>query len=96
MEYGIRLNVLCYLETPAELLDEDCLFVDCEDEIREALTGADVVIADPMYKPICPAKARFIPYPHEAFSGRIYRDIIPDLTKPEEIMAPILTNGKCL
>lgn len=86
MEYGMDLKVLCYLETPAELLDEQSLYLTCEDEIKAALLEADEVIADPMYQPICPPKAHFIPFPHEAFSGRIYRTKIPDLTKPIEIL----------
>ena len=38
-----------------------------------------MVIADPLYRPICPAEATFVPLPAEAFSGRIWREEIPDL-----------------
>ena len=36
-------------------------------------------IADPLYRPICPIDSNFISLPHEAFSGRIYRDEIPNI-----------------
>ncbi len=51
------------------------------EEIEEALRGAKRVIADPLYKPIVPAKSEFYPLPHEAFSGRIYRKQIPNLAE---------------
>jgi hypothetical protein len=38
-----------------------------------------MVIADPLYRPICPKDAKFIPLPAESFSGRIYRKEIPNL-----------------
>ena len=46
-----------------------------------ALGGAVIVIADPLYKPICPAETKFISLPHEAFSGRLYRSDIPNLVE---------------
>jgi hypothetical protein len=52
-----------------------------EDDIIPELAEASYIIADPLYKPICPDSAKFIPLPSEAFSGRIYRDDIPDLVK---------------
>jgi len=57
-----------------------CLFCRDEDELQPHLDKAEVIIADPLYRPVCPSAARFIPLPHEAFSGRIYRERIPDLT----------------
>lgn len=49
-----------------------------EDEIFAALKNADVVIADPLYKPAARGKGcRFIELPHEGYSGRIFRDRIP-------------------
>lgn len=86
LEYGLNLRVLCYLEIPEGLLGEGSLSLSSEDEVREQLKDADIVIADPMYRPICPESAEFVPFPHEAFSGRIYRRNIPDLTKPEGIL----------
>ncbi len=51
-----------------------------EEAITEAVKHSAAVIADPMYRPICPETMPFFPLPHEAFSGRIYRKDIPDLT----------------
>ena len=50
-----------------------------EEELEEALKGAHMVIADPMYQPICTEVPVFIPLPKEAFSGRLYRKEIPNL-----------------
>ena len=50
-----------------------------EEEIMEALEDMKMVIADPLYRPICPEKTKFIPLPAESFSGRIYRNEIPNL-----------------
>ena len=47
--------------------------------MEAALRGAKRVIADPLYKPIVPAKSAFYALPHEAFSGRCYRKDIPNL-----------------
>ena len=52
-----------------------------EDEIAQALLTAPdacTVIADPLFKPLLKNK-KLIRLPHEAFSGRLYRDEIPDL-----------------
>lgn len=76
-----EIKVICPLETDRELLDEKCVIKSGEEEMREELMQAAVVIADPMYRPICPPECQFISLPHEAFSGRIYRRQIPDLTE---------------
>lgn len=52
-----------------------------EEEIEEALFGVKYMIADPLYKPICPEGTEFIALPVEAFSGRIFRDEIPNLAE---------------
>ena len=52
-----------------------------EDEIIPLLQGAEIIIADPLYRPICPKTAMFIGLGHEGFSGRLFRDSIPDLTE---------------
>jgi hypothetical protein len=57
-----------------------------EDDIIPELEEASFIIADPLYKPICPDKAKFIPLPTEAFSGRMYRDQIPDLIRNPEVI----------
>lgn len=81
LEYGIYVRILCPLEVKEEVLSDACMLVEGEEEIRRMLKNAEAVIADPMYQPICPKGIKFFPLPHEAFSGRIYRRMIPDLTE---------------
>ena len=40
--------------------------------MEERLKTAKIIIADPLYRSICPETARFYDLPHIAFSGRIY------------------------
>ena len=90
-ETGRNTKVLCATEPlGAVLRDKDRVTPD-EDDIILELEGAACVIADPMYKPIVPESAKFIPLPSEAFSGRIYRDDIPDLISSFECLSKDLT-----
>lgn len=73
------VNVISALETEKSLLLEGDKIAMYEDDIEECLKNSKIIIADPLYKPICPANAKFIPLPHEAFSGRIYRNQIPNI-----------------
>ena len=50
-----------------------------EEDIAQAMADAQIVIADPLFRPICPENVRFIPLPAESCSGRIYRQQIPNL-----------------
>ena len=79
LEGGIPAKVLCATECPEDILRECDRMTPDEDDIIPELEGAAFVIADPLYRPIVPESAEFIPLPSEAFSGRIYRDEIPDL-----------------
>lgn len=79
LECGIPAKVLCATECPEDILRECDRMTPDEDDIIPELEGAAFVIADPLYKPIVPESAKFISLPSEAFSGRIYRDAIPDL-----------------
>jgi len=79
MECGVPAKVLCATDCPEGILRECDRMTPDEDDIIPELEGAAYVIADPLYRPIVPGSARFIPLPSEAFSGRIYRDDIPDL-----------------
>ena len=86
LECGIPAKVLCATECPDGILREcDCMTPD-EDDIIPELEGAAYVIADPLYRPIIPENAKFIALPHEAFSGRIYREEIPDLISDTDII----------
>lgn len=81
LKYGIDTTVICPLETEPEYIGKDVLLLSSEEDTKEALSDAATVIADPIYKTICPEIVNFVPLPHEAFSGRIYRKEIPDLVK---------------
>ncbi len=64
--------------------DPECgadFIISGENELREVLKNAKKVIADPLFAPICPSDAEFVAFPHEAFSGRIYREQIKNLLK---------------
>lgn len=81
LKHGIDSTVICPLETEPEYIGKNVLLLSSEEEIKEALSDAKTVIADPIYQTICSENVHFIPLPHEAFSGRIYRKEIPDLAK---------------
>ena len=90
LETGKPARVLCATECPPGILRDCDVMTPDEDDIIEALKDEAAVIADPMYKPICPPEARFIPLPTEAFSGRIYRAQIPDLiSDPQSILKEV-------
>lgn len=72
-ESGKGAKVLCAVDADAELLSPGCLEARDEAEIFPYLEAAEMLIADPMYQPICPEGVKFVALPHEAFSGRIYR-----------------------
>ena len=72
-------RVLCPLEQCKELFSPNMASVVGEEEIETALKYAKVVIADPLYRPICPADARFLSLPHEALSGRIFHKSLPNI-----------------
>ena len=79
LERAKNLRVLCPLDAEKELLGADSLHIHDETDIAECLAGERLIVADPLYKPICPKDAVFVPLAHEAFSGRIFRRDIPDL-----------------
>ena len=78
-------DVICELspleDTEALLAPMD-FAVAGEEEAEAALAGSDVILADPLYHPVCPPDARLISLPHLAFSGRCFQksmQILPDL-----------------
>ena len=79
LEYQKSVKLLCTTECEKMYLRDKDVLITCEDDIIEALQGMNIVIADPLYQPICPKNAAFIPLPAESFSGRIYRKNIPNL-----------------
>ena len=76
---GKSTVVLCPTECDPGLLRSKDLLLQSEDEIRQAMSQAQMVIADPLFAPICPDGVRFISLPAESFSGRLYREQIPNL-----------------
>ena len=79
LEYGIGVKVLCATECEKTLLRAKDVLTSDEEDVVEALSGMKMVIADPLYRPICPKDAKFMNLPAESFSGRIYRNEIPNL-----------------
>ena len=79
LETGRGARVLCATECDNSILRPGDLLTSDEDDIIPAMADAKTVVADPLYKPICPPEARFVPLPTEAFSGRIFRKQIPNL-----------------
>ena len=80
-KYDCRVEVLCPLEETDGLLADGDRWVHGEEEMEEALKDAEIIVADPLYKPICPKNCEFYELPHIAFSGRIYLKKLPVLGK---------------
>ena len=75
-KYHKAVRVICPLETNAGLLALNDRVAKGEEEVQELLKDARIIIADPLYRPICPKSSSFYELPHIAFSGRIFlRDI---------------------
>lgn len=79
LEKGIDARVICAVDAPYDILGDTCVQAIDEDDITPLIKDASAIIADPLYAPIVPQSAKFIPLPHEGFSGRIYRNQIPRL-----------------
>ena len=79
LEKGIKAQVICPLESSPELLRKGDKRISSEEELITVLADFTAVIADDLYKPIVPESAKFYSLPHEAFSGRMYHDKLPNL-----------------
>ena len=79
VKLGRGVRVICPTECGNGVLRNKDVRLRDEEEIQSALQGTKTVIADPLYQPICPGDARFIPLPAEFFSGRMFRNDIPNL-----------------
>ena len=86
-KYHRACQVLCPLEESEGLLSRNDRMVRGEEELREALKNAKIIIADPLYRPVCPETAKFYELPHIAFSGRIYRKEIVAISKNTKKLA---------
>ncbi|MBR4413148.1 MAG: oxidoreductase, partial [Lachnospiraceae bacterium] len=79
LDKGIKANVL---ETVGDgdfnILKSFDMSCDDEKILENELKKYDVIIGDPLFKPICAYK-KFIELPHEAFSGRCFTKNAPNL-----------------
>jgi hypothetical protein len=80
LQCGIQAQVICPLETREGLLRDCDSHTEGEEDLElllqelSSVAGEHLVIAaDPLYRPILPEHARFVPLSHEAFSGRCFR-----------------------
>ena len=71
-KYGHSARVFCPLKECENLVGEKDAIVLGEEAMEEALRDEKIIVADPLYKPICPAKCTFYELPHVAFSGRLW------------------------
>lgn len=63
--------------TSSQLLGAAGQMMVDEDDFFDALKNSPLVIADPLYKYAVSERTKFIPLPHEGYSGRIFRKAIP-------------------
>ena len=77
-KYHKAVRVICPLETNAGLLAPNDRVAKGEEEVQEFLKDARIIVADPLYRPICPKRSSFYELPHIAFSGRIFLKNIKD------------------
>ena len=70
--YHYKTRILCPLENVEGLLGEHDLKICGEEEMENALKNAQIVVADPLYRPICPVECEFYERAHIAFSGRMF------------------------
>ena len=80
-KYRHPVKVLCPLRKTEGLLAEGDRNVHGEEEMEQELKDAKIIVADPLYRPICPKTAAFYELPHIAFSGRIYKKKLPVLAE---------------
>ena len=72
LQYGQSVRVLCPLQIENSLLCNKDTALIGEEAMEAALSDTEIIVADPLYKPICPKESQFYELPHIAFSGRIY------------------------
>lgn len=83
-----NVRVICPLEDPCGLLGRSDVLVRGEDETARAMASSRVVIADPLYEVLLgryhegPDVPSLLRLPHEAYSGRMFRNEIPRFVGP--------------
>ena len=91
LTFSKGVGVICPTECDSILLRSKDLHLHSEEEIQQAMAEAKIVIADPLFQPICPPDVRFVKLPTESFSGRLYREQIPNLvTEFQTILSEVL------
>ena len=80
LETGRAVKSVIATEFESAMLTHNDIMASDESELIPILKQAEIIIADPLYQPICPKSAKFINLGHEGFSGRIYHDFMPDMT----------------
>ena len=84
IKYRINVKVICLLKETDGLLADGDVAVCGEEELEQALQSlknVKGVVADPLYRPVCPENVAFYELPHIAFSGRIYKKKLPVLAE---------------
>ncbi|MDO4482587.1 MAG: nitrogenase component 1 [Bacillota bacterium] len=79
LEYGKASRIICPIEADGGILASPDMVLSDEEDIRESLKNAKIIIADPLYKRVSPVEAVFCELPHEAYSGRCFRRSMPNL-----------------
>jgi hypothetical protein len=72
-------RLVCPLEADHDLLGVGDALSRGEEGVARELEGANLIVADPLWKLVAPPAARFLSVPHLAFSGRVYRGEAIDL-----------------
>lgn len=84
---GLTTRVIAATEGSEKLIRNGDIICRGEEETENALRAlcrpGTRVAADPMYELICPEGVEFIPIPHLAFSGRVYRSRFMNLFEEE-------------
>lgn len=81
---AVKAAVICPTEGKTEYAEEGDMLSWDEDEVIRMIGQSTVVIADPLYRQVCPRghSAVFVDFPHEACSGRMYHEImVPFVSK---------------
>ena len=71
-KYRKKVQLLCPLEITEGLLRQEDEVIRGEEAMEEKLKTARIIVADPLYRPICPESVTFYEMPHISLSGRIY------------------------
>lgn len=77
-QQGTGTRVLCPVEADPVLLGPRDVMTRGEEDVEREMEHAQEIVADPLYRHICPKTARFTPEIHYAFSGRIFHRQLPN------------------